>query len=215
MNDEQREINIDRRFTNQELLDDLKAAWEGCQKCPLHRCNTPSDENPSGQAQGRGNPNASILLVGEALGRGESVAGRVFLETSPAGKKLAEILAHYKLAKSVYIANPVACRSTRKDSGKVKNIKPAPEHIEACRKRFDAIVSIIKPKLIVAMGAGAISALTGYKGTVKDAMGRMFEHETYGKVLATVHPMLYIYKAKDRELTKISDKIWRYIAEYK
>lgn len=217
MNNEQREVGGGRGFSKQELLDDLKAAWTECKKCPLYKCNTPSDENPSGKAFGRGNPTAKILLVGEALGAGESRTGDVFLSTSPAGRKLAEILAHYKLTRSVYIVNPIACRSTKKDktTGKIKNIKPLPEHIEACRERFDTIVSIIKPKLIVAMGAGAINALTGYTGTVKDAMGRTFHHDAYGKVLGTCHPMLYIYRAQDEDLIRESDKIWKFIAKHK
>ena len=216
MSDEQREIPVDRRFTPQQLLDDLKAAWEPCQRCDLHKCNTPSDANTSGKAHGRGNPRANILLVGEALGKGESQTGDVFLPTSPAGRKLAEILKHYGLTKRVYITNPVACRSTRKEekTGKIKNTKPAPEHVEACGERFSAIVSIVKPRLIVAMGAGAIAALTGYTGSVKDAMGRAFD-TPYGKVLATCHPMLYIYRANDMDLIASSDKIWKFIAEHK
>jgi len=217
MNNEQKEIQTRRGFTKQQLLDDLAAAWTGCTKCPLHKCNTPSDENPSGQAFGRGNPKAKILLVGEALGKGESETGDVFLPNSPAGRKLMMILKHYKLLNSVYICNPVACRSTKKDkkTRKIKNIKPAPEHVDACRERFDSIVKILKPRLIVAMGAGAIAALTGYTGTVKNAMGRVFETEKYGNVLATCHPMLYIYRAKDEELITKSDKIWQFIEDHK
>lgn len=217
MSDEQQEIKGGRLFTKQELLNDLAAAWTGCKKCPLYGCNTPTDVNPSGMAHGRGNPKAKILLVGEALGKGESETGDVFLSNSPAGRKLMEILRHYKLLNKVYICNPVACRSTKKDkkTGKVKNIKPAPEHVDTCRPRFDSIVKILKPRLIVAMGAGAIHALTGYKGTVKNAMGRVFDHETYGKVLATCHPMLYIYRANDQELITQSDKIWKFIAGHK
>jgi len=165
---------------------------------------------------GRGNPRANILLVGEALGRGESQTGDVFLPTSPAGRKLAEILKHYGLTTRVYITNPVACRSTRKEekTGKIKNTKPAPEHVEACRERFESIVNIVKPRLTVAMGAGAIAALTGYTGSVKDAMGREFS-TPFGKVLATCHPMLYIYRANDMDLIARSDKIWKFIAEHK
>jgi DNA polymerase len=217
MNNKQKEIQTHRGFTKQQLLNNLKIVWEDCRKCPLHKCNTPSEENSSGKAYGRGNPRAKILLVGEALGAGESRTGRVFLETSPAGRKLATILKHYGLTNRVFITNPVMCRSTRKDkkTGKIKNIKPAPEHVEACRPRFDTIVSIIKPRLIVAMGAGAINALTGYTGTVKDAMGQIFKTEQYGKVLATVHPMVYIYRATDKELITQSDKIWKYIVQHK
>jgi uracil-DNA glycosylase family 4 len=125
-------------------------------------------------------------------------------------------LKYYKMTGSVYIANPVACRSTREDekTGKVKNIKPAPEYVEACRERFDSLVSILKPKLVVAMGSGAIAALTGYTGSVKDAMGRTFDTK-YGKVLATCHPMLYIYRSGDDDLIAHSAKIWEFISGHR
>ena len=190
------------------LLENLKKEWLHCKKCPLHKCNTPSDDNPSGRAFGRGNVDAPLLLVGEALGKTESSSGQVFDENAPAGGKLKQILSYYELQDLVYIANPVACRSTKNG----KNIKPDASHYAACRPRFDRLVQIIQPELIVAMGAGAAEVLTGQPIQIMKQMGEIFD-TAYGLVIVVPHPCAYIYRQKDEDLRKKSDKIWRKIAK--
>lgn len=201
--------------TKEYLLKELATAWDNCTKCPLHECNTPTSANPSGRASGRGNPDAKVLLVGEALGKQESQTGIVFHPDAPAGSKLQQILSFYNLYNPdtgqylVYISNPVICRST---SPRGKDIKPTIKQYRACQPRFQELVSIMQPELIVAMGAGALEALTGQKHAVTRVMGELFETQ-YGNVLATVHPMYYRYNSKDEHLKRTSHKVWQYIRD--
>ena len=194
---------------NKEMLpENLKKEWLHCKKCPLHKCNTPSKENPSGRVFGRGNPDAPLLLVGEAPGGQEAATGIDFYENAPAGGKLKQILSYYELQNLVYIANPVVCRSTKNG----KNIKPDASHYAACRPRFDRLVQIIQPELIVAMGAGAAEVLTGQPIQIMKQMGEIFD-TAHGLVIVVPHPCVYIYRQKDEELRKNSDKIWKKIAK--
>jgi len=185
----------------------LAAIWDSCEDCPLHECNTSSKDNPSGKAQFRGNPDAKLILCGEALGEQESRTGLVFYPDAPAGKKLAQILNYYDLSDQALITNPVACRSTNERG---KNIKPPMECCETCRTRFNAIYDIVQPQYIIAMGAIAIEFLTGDKVPVMKNIGRMWDTR-YGPVISTCHPCAYVYNAKNDQLRRDSDRMWKKI----
>ncbi|HUW06695.1 MAG TPA: uracil-DNA glycosylase [Williamwhitmania sp.] len=195
-------------MTKQARLLELERGWLNCTRCPLYKCNTPSEQNPSGRAFGRGNPDAPLLLVGEALGKTESISGNVFDERAPAGGKLKQILSYYELEGLVYIANPVACQSTKNG----KNVKPNASQYAACRHRFDQLIQIIQPKLIVAMGAGAAEVLTGQSIQIMKQMGEMFQ-VGHGTVVVVPHPASYLYRKNDEELRKNSHRIWKKISK--
>lgn len=118
------------------LYDELQS----CQKCDL--CKARHTVVP-----GEGDPNAAILFVGEGPGRDEDLSGRPFV--GAAGQLLDKMLAAIDLRREdVYIANVVKCRPPQ-------NRTPLEHEAEACLPYLRAQFALIRPKIIVCLGATA------------------------------------------------------------
>ncbi len=108
----------------------------------------------------RGNPEADLMVIGEAPGRDEDIQGKPFVGQS--GQLLDHMLAAIGLGKeSVYITNLVNWRPP-------KNRNPKPEEIEMCRPFLDRHVELAKPKVILLVGGVSMTALTGMTGIMKN-----------------------------------------------
>lgn len=117
-------------------LEEISREVEKCKKCPLWK-------NPKA-VPGEGNPEAEMILVGEAPGYHESVQGRPFV--GAAGQLLTELLGSIGLKRSdVFICNMLRHRPPG-------NRDPMPEEIESCRPFLDKQIEIIDPKVIVTLG---------------------------------------------------------------
>lgn len=123
-------------------LETLVQKWEDCNRCVI-------GNYAFKHVFGNGHHPAPFLFVGEAPGVSEDVIGNPFV--GPSGKLLREalILAGYKNS-DYFITNLVACRPTDKLGGKNR----APTHVEIgnCSSRLRAIISLVKPKIIVGVG---------------------------------------------------------------
>lgn len=127
-----------------ETLEKLRKEVEGCKKCPLWR-------SRNNVVFGEGNPDAKLILVGEAPGRNEDLQGRPFV--GAAGQLLTKILASIGLKREdVFIGNILKCRPPM-------NRNPLPEEIKACWGYLDRQLKIIRPKIILAMGTFAAQTL--------------------------------------------------------
>ncbi len=132
-----------------------------------------------------GNPEARILLVGEAPGHQEEKEGEPFV--GPAGQKLNDILKAMGLARAeVYISNIVKFRpATPRQT--TNNRMPSPEEIAACLPFVRAEIDIVKPACIIALGGTAAEGLLGLAGTVAAMRGTW--HNLDGTpVRVTYHP---------------------------
>ena len=132
-----------------------------------------------------GNPDARILLVGEAPGYEEEKRGEPFV--GPAGQKLDDILKAMGLAREdVYISNIVKFRpATARQT--TNNRKPSPEEMAACLPFIRAEIGIVRPACIIALGGTAAEGLLGLTGTVTSMRGSW--HELDGiPVRVTYHP---------------------------
>ncbi len=132
-----------------------------------------------------GNPDARVMLVGEAPGYHEEKESEPFV--GPAGQKLNDILKAMGLSREeVYISNIVKFRpSTPKQT--TNNRKPSPEEMAACLPFIRAEIGIVKPTCIVALGGTAAEGLLGLTGTVGSMRGSW--HEFSGiKLRVTYHP---------------------------
>lgn len=119
---------------------ELYAGIEGCDKCRLCEART-------NIVIGEGNPHAGIMLIGEGPGRDEDLTGRPFV--GPAGKLLDKMLAAIGVAREeVYIANVVKCRPPG-------NRAPEESEAEACMPYLRAQFALVRPKIIVCLGATA------------------------------------------------------------
>ena len=164
-------------------LEDLQVQVAARRRCPL--CD--------GRTQtvfGVGNPNARVLIVGEAPGKNEDLQGEPFV--GAAGKYLNELLAIAGLSREdVYIANVLKCRPP-------SNRDPRPEEIQACTPFLREQTRTINPEYIVTLGNFSTKfilktdvGITRLHGTLQRA-GRF-------KVFPIFHPAAALYDSKKRE----------------
>lgn len=132
-----------------------------------------------------GNPEARVMLVGEAPGYQEEKEREPFV--GPAGQKLNEILKAMGLSREeVYISNIVKFRPAMPRQT-TNNRKPTPAEIAACLPFVRAEIDIVKPECIIALGGTAAEGLLGITGTVTSLRGpwHVFEGTP---VRVTYHP---------------------------
>ncbi|MDI3281129.1 MAG: uracil-DNA glycosylase [Bacillota bacterium] len=128
---------------------------------------------------GEGNPAATLMLVGEGPGEQEDLQGRPFV--GPAGQLLDRILAAIGLTRrEVYIANIVKCRPPG-------NRIPLDAEMEACLPLLRSQIRLIKPRLIVCLGATATRGLLDRNLRITQVRGQWFQRDGIS-YLPTYHP---------------------------
>ena len=145
-----------------------------CSGCPLYK-------DGIGYAPGEGPIDSNIVLIGEALGYNEAMAGRPFVGGT--GKMLRSMLRQADiLPESIYITNTVKCQPPG-------NRTPTKEEITYCTNRYLwGELDVIKPNIIITAGATPFKAIcTDIKTGVTKARGYIFPHNR-GKILPIVHP---------------------------
>ncbi|MFT3989987.1 MAG: uracil-DNA glycosylase [Luteolibacter sp.] len=132
-----------------------------------------------------GNPDARVMLIGEAPGYHEEREVEPFV--GPAGQKLNDILKAMGIQRSdVYISNIVKFRPSMPKQT-TNNRKPTPEEMAACLPFVKAEIGIVKPECIIALGGTAAEGLLGLSGTVTAMRGKW--HDLDGvPVRVTYHP---------------------------
>jgi DNA polymerase len=151
---------------------------------------------------GVGDIHAKILFVGEAPGVEEDLSGEPF--TGPAGELLTKILTAMGLGRdSVFITNIVKCRpDTPGDS--VGNRKPRPDEVSTCLPWLERQIDLVKPRVLVALGASAVEGLLG-KGTTGIAQLRGAWQNYRGiPLMPTYHPA---YLLRNQALSE-KRKVW-------
>ncbi|QGP91415.1 Type-4 uracil-DNA glycosylase [Neomoorella glycerini] len=128
---------------------------------------------------GEGNPRAGLMLVGEGPGAQEDELGRPFV--GPAGELLDRILvaAGFK-REELYITNVVKCRPPG-------NRQPLPAEVQACRPILEAQIKLIKPKIIVCLGAIATRTLIAPGASITRLRGQWIARDGI-RYLPTFHP---------------------------
>jgi DNA polymerase len=128
---------------------------------------------------GSGNPNADILIIGEAPGADEDAQGLPFV--GAAGKLLTKILEAINLSRDeVYIANIIKCRPP-------ENRRPEKDEIAQCEPYLQKQIEIIKPAFILALGLTAVNTLFKKNHQMQDIRGKVMNYHGVS-LLATYHP---------------------------
>lgn len=149
-----------------------------------------------------GNPEARVMLVGEAPGYQEEKEREPFV--GPAGQKLNDILKAMGISREeVYISNIVKFRpATPKQT--TNNRKPTAEEMEACMPFVRAEIGIVKPECIIALGGTAAEGLLGLEGSVTSMRGKW--HDFSGTPLrVTYHPS---YLLQSGGSTNVKRQVW-------
>ena len=158
----------------------LKAAAKACTACHLykHATQTVFGEGPKG---------AKLMLVGEQPGDQEDVAGKPFV--GPAGKILDRALEEAGIDRDqVYVTNTVKHFKWEPRGKRRIHKKPNSREIAACRPWLEAELRVVRPGLLVCMGATAAQAIFGPAFRVTRDRGKVLKSELAPKVVATVHP---------------------------
>ncbi|HYM39236.1 MAG TPA: uracil-DNA glycosylase [Thermoplasmata archaeon] len=161
-------------------LDATAATIRVCMRCRLHATRTNA-------VPGEGAANADLVLIGEAPGHDEDLAGRPFV--GRAGRILDAALSAAGLPRqSVFITNVVKCRPPR-------NRKPVRSEAEACRPYLLGQIACIRPRLIVTLGATALRGLMGPGLELRAVRGHILRLGAI-PVIPTYHPAAVLYNRK-------------------
>ncbi len=158
----------------------MREAAKDCDACHLYKRATQT-------VFGEGPKSATMMLVGEQPGDYEDVAGKPFV--GPAGKIMDQALEEAGIDRSqVYVTNAVKHFKWEPRGKRRIHQKPNSREIAACRPWLEAELRIVKPKLVVAMGATAAQTFFGPGFRVTRERGKVFSSKLAPRVLATVHP---------------------------
>jgi DNA polymerase len=182
---------------DQADLDALRKAAAGCTACDLYRDATQT-------VFGEGSPDAEVMLVGEQPGDGEDKAGRPFV--GPAGRLLDRALEEAGIDRELAYVTNVVKHFKFERRGKVRlHKKPNAEEIRACLPWLEAELAVVRPRVLVALGATAAQALLGSSFRVSRQRGEFVDSDLAPRVLATVHPSS-ILRAPDDEARALAYK---------
>lgn len=157
-------------FTNK--LEEYKKEIENCKKCQL-------GNDRKNFVFGDGNANADIMFVGEAPGATEDETGITFV--GRAGKLLDKLLMDINLSRDdVFIANVLKCRPPR-------NRDPLPDEIATCEPYLHKQISLIKPKVIIALGRIAGKTLIKKELSLGSMRGNIYKYQNVD-LYVTYHP---------------------------
>lgn len=162
----------------------LCESLRNCRECRL----------ASGRTQvvfGSGNPDASIMFVGEAPGFHEDKQGVPFV--GAAGKLLTELLESVGLSRSqIYIANVIKCRPPQ-------NRDPEPDEVETCKPFLFQQIQLIKPHLVCSMGNFATQTLLERKVGITKVHGQPFDLPEF-RLFPLFHPAAALHNDRLRPL---------------
>lgn len=149
---------------------------------------------------GVGNPEAKLMFVGEAPGEEEDLKGEPFV--GRAGQLLTKMIAAMGLSREeVYIANIVKCRPDM-PPGTSGNRKPTKQEMETCVPYLRAQIEVIKPSVMVALGATAVEGLFGPVGTIGSLRGKFLEYRGT-PLMPTYHPSYLLRNQSNTEKRKV------------
>ena len=173
-------------------IDQVRAAAKGCQACDLWK-------NATQTVFGEGGVGSKIMLVGEQPGDQEDVQGRPFV--GPAGRILDDALAEAGIDRSdVYVTNVVKhfkWEAAQRGKRRIHK-KPRYSEIHACRPWLDAEIELVKPNVLVCLGATAAQSMLGREFSVNRQHGEVLASPLAPVVMATIHPSA-ILRSPDSE----------------
>jgi uracil-DNA glycosylase family 4 len=181
--------------TKAEQLANLRAQVATCQICP-HLASTRTQTVFSA-----GNPEARLMFIGEAPGKDEDEQGEPFV--GAAGQLLTKMITAMGLTRDdVYIANVLKCRPDMPE-GSSGNRKPTHDEMRHCLPYLLAQVQIIRPQLIVALGATAVEGLLGEKKVFMTKIrGQIMDFQGI-PLIPTYHPAYLLYNQSITEKRKV------------
>ena len=193
-----------------ELLPDrptlpaVRSVAKGCKACDLYKTGTQT-------VFGEGPSRAGVMFVGEQPGDAEDVAGRPFV--GPAGRLLDKALEEAQIDRNlVYVTNVVKHFKWEPRGKRRIHAKPNAAEIGACRPWLETEIALVKPRVLVCLGATAAQALLGKTFKVSRQRGEFVPSPLAPFVTATVHPSS-ILRAPDDDTRR--EEMTRFVEDLK
>jgi DNA polymerase len=182
--------------------EDIRRDLLDCKSCDLCSGN---------RVPAEGDIRSPLMLVGEGPGEHEDRQRRPFV--GPAGQLLDKILAAAEWGRSnLYLTNVVKCRAWADG----KNIQPNSTEIAACMKHLRAEIEMVKPKIIVCLGAVAANALIHPRFKMTEEHGHWFEIAPGQLAIAIYHPSYLLHKGEGtEEQEEAKEAVWNDIQTIK
>jgi len=206
----------ERRLEEQQRERERKAAqlatlredWIDCQRCELA-------QTRANVVFGSGNPNADVLIVGEAPGAEEDASGEPFVGESGAVLQQLITAIGWDRENDLYITNVAACRPTQEVRGedgklRIENRPPSKPEREACRPRLLETIYIVDPLLIIAVGKVPAQALLGKATVMENMRGRLYALTLQGRHVPIKYTVMPVYHTAFllRTFDKRSEGVW-------
>jgi DNA polymerase len=167
----------------QRSLAQIPSPGEGpavCRRCDLWRHATQA-------VNGEGPEHAAIMLVGEQPGDEEDLRGRAFV--GPAGKVLDQAIDSAGLTRAdLFVTNAVKHFKWEPRGKRRLHRRPDVTEINACHVWLDREIASVRPRIIVALGATALRALTGRSDSIESARQQNLRHQHGASIVCTYHP---------------------------
>lgn len=192
-------MSLVERARRERALARASAVAAACRKCQI-------GYQRRNNVYGEGDPCARLMLIGEGPGETEDLLGRPFV--GRAGELLEKMLAAIGLSREdVYICNTVKCRPTVKDGDKLRNRAPEPQEMENCRPYLDEQIDLIRPAVILTLGAPAAKSFLGRDFQISKMRGRWFVGPEGIPLLPTFHPA-YVLRQGGMSLNETKRLVW-------
>jgi uracil-DNA glycosylase family protein len=178
-------------------LTSLRTAAADCKACDLWKLGTQT-------VFGEGPRRSTVMFIGEQPGNEEDLIGRPFV--GPAGRLFDDALSAAGIDRSqTYVTNVVKHVKWEPRGKRRIHKKPNAQEISACNPWLEAEIAVVKPQVIVALGATAAQTLLGPKFRVTKQRGQFIESSLAHYVMATVHPSS-ILRAPDDETRRLEHR---------
>jgi uracil-DNA glycosylase family protein len=185
-------------------IGELREAVNACRRCDLFRHATQG-------VPGEGHAPVHFMFVGEAPGDGEDIAGHPFV--GPAGAVLDKALYEAGIDRDdVYVTNAVKHFKFEQRGKRRLHVKPSIGEIKACHWWFEQEIRLVKPRLILALGATAARAVLGRAVTVGSVRGSAIPISETTHLWVTVHPS-YLLRIPEEAVRRV--EFLRFVQELK
>ena len=163
-----------------DSLEALAAGLTNCRDCPIAECGTRA-------VMGEGTSGAALMIVGEQPGDQEDVTGRPFV--GPAGQLLDSALEQAGIDRSAaYVTNAVKHFKFVQKGKRRLHQTPTAKEIDTCRWWLESERDLVKPRVVLALGASAARALLGRTVSLKSARGAPIALDDGSELWVTAHP---------------------------
>jgi uracil-DNA glycosylase family 4 len=180
-------------------LVELHSRVDACRRCVIGSTRTKV-------VCGVGDPRTRLAIVGEGPGENEDRIGEPFV--GRAGELLTKMLAAIDLRRDeVFITNTIKCRACVDEGGQVRNRAPMQEELANCRQYLDEELAVIKPRVILALGAPAAKSFLGAAFSITRQRGIWYAGPAGTDLMATFHPA-YLLRLTGGEMTQVKKLVY-------